>query len=67
MQTLKNPQSSLESTTAWPTEKTTLDFVLNMPKASSVAVAGNFNNWDASRTPLQRSDGRENPYGNQTR
>ncbi len=36
-----------------PPEKP-VDFVLNRPHAASVAVAGSFNNWDATRTPMRR-------------
>jgi 1,4-alpha-glucan branching enzyme len=30
------------------------EFVLRMPQARCAAVAGTFNNWDPSRTPMQR-------------
>jgi 1,4-alpha-glucan branching enzyme len=34
-----------------PAEKP-VEFVLNLPRARAVAVAGSFNGWDAKRTPL---------------
>jgi hypothetical protein len=34
-----------------------VQFVLTAPKASRVAVVGDFNDWDPSATPLARSDG----------
>jgi 1,4-alpha-glucan branching enzyme len=36
-----------------PDEKP-VEFMLNMPKAKSVAVAGNFNNWEIKKTPLRK-------------
>src|SRR2546421_8851242 len=38
-----------------------VEFVLEMPQASVVAVAGTFNDWDPRRTPL-----RKRPDGNWT-
>jgi 1,4-alpha-glucan branching enzyme len=36
-----------------------VDFVLEMPQAAVVAVAGTFNDWDPRRTPLRkRADGK---------
>jgi 1,4-alpha-glucan branching enzyme len=35
-----------------PVEKP-VEFVLNQPQARSVAVAGTFNAWDGTRTPLR--------------
>jgi 1,4-alpha-glucan branching enzyme len=29
-----------------------VEFILNLPHARSVAVAGSFNDWDGSRTPM---------------
>jgi hypothetical protein len=31
-----------------------VEFVLNAPQASSVVIAGTFNQWDPQKTPLQR-------------
>jgi 1,4-alpha-glucan branching enzyme len=31
-----------------------VEFILNQPHARSVAVAGSFNGWDCTRTPLSR-------------
>jgi 1,4-alpha-glucan branching enzyme len=36
-----------------PVEKP-VDFVLNLPHASSAALAGTFNGWDPKRTPLRK-------------
>ena len=35
-----------------PVEKP-VEFILGEPQAHSVAVAGSFNDWDASRTPMK--------------
>ena len=35
-----------------PVEKP-VEFILSQPQARSVAVAGSFNDWDASRTPMK--------------
>jgi 1,4-alpha-glucan branching enzyme len=36
-----------------------VEFVLEMPKAAAVSVAGTFNKWDASRNPMRKgADGR---------
>ncbi len=32
----------------------TVDLVLNQPNARAVSVAGTFNNWDQSKTPMQK-------------
>ena len=37
-----------------PVEKP-VEFILRQPQARSVAVAGDFNNWEASRTPMKAS------------
>ena len=37
-----------------PVEKP-VEFVLNDPRAQSVAVAGSFNGWDVKRTPMRLS------------
>jgi 1,4-alpha-glucan branching enzyme len=37
-----------------PVEKP-VEFILHQPQARSVAVAGTFNDWDVSRTPLRLS------------
>lgn len=34
--------------------KKKVEFVLEAPQAKTVAVAGTFNDWDASRTPLKQ-------------
>lgn len=39
-----------------PVEKP-VEFKVNLPGVKSVAVAGTFNEWDASRTPLNSSPG----------
>jgi len=43
------PKSTRDA--ARPVEKP-VEFVLSQPQARSVSVAGSFNNWDASRTPM---------------
>ena len=35
----------------------TIQFVLRAPRASSVALVGDFNDWDAAGTPLQKAAG----------
>ena len=32
-----------------------VEFVLDMPEATAVAVAGSFNDWDPRRTPMRKS------------
>jgi 1,4-alpha-glucan branching enzyme len=39
-----------------PVEKP-VEFILKQPQAQTVAVAGTFNGWDVSRTPLQPASG----------
>ncbi|MGO8928991.1 MAG: glycogen-binding domain-containing protein [Limisphaerales bacterium] len=39
-----------------PLEKP-VEFILNYPRAQSVAVAGTFNDWDLSRTPMSPGPG----------
>jgi len=39
-----------------PLEKP-VEFILNRPQAQSVAVAGTFNDWDLSRTPMSPGPG----------
>jgi 1,4-alpha-glucan branching enzyme len=41
-----------------PVEKPT-EFVFKQESATSVTVAGTFNDWDASRTPLNKSESGE--------
>jgi 1,4-alpha-glucan branching enzyme len=48
-------QRSSEPAAAEPAEKIPVEFVLDMPQTRSVAVAGNFNNWDPSQTPLRKT------------
>lgn len=55
MKNSKNQYSS-EPASANPAEKIAAEFVLDMPKALSVTVAGNFNHWDARETPLRRNE-----------
>lgn len=55
MQIMKKQHSS-EPAAARPAAKIPVEFVLDMPPALSVVVAGNFNNWDASQTPLRKAD-----------
>jgi len=54
MQTTK--KRSPEPAAARPAEKTSVEFILNLPQAQSVAVAGSFNNWEPARTPLRKTD-----------
>jgi|ERR1051326_3785899 1,4-alpha-glucan branching enzyme len=42
-----------QATTKRPVEKP-IEFILNLPTAQSVGVAGTFNNWDPKRTPLRK-------------
>lgn len=55
MQMMKK-QRSPKPAAVEPPENIPIEFVLDMPKARSVAVAGNFNNWDPSQTPLRTTD-----------
>lgn len=55
MQTIKK-QRLPEPAAAKSAENIPVEFVLDMPKAQSVAVAGNFNNWNAAQMPLQKTD-----------
>jgi 1,4-alpha-glucan branching enzyme len=34
-----------------------VEFVLNLPQANSVIVAGTFNNWDLNKNPLRKAGG----------
>jgi 1,4-alpha-glucan branching enzyme len=43
-------------TTQRPIEKP-VEFILNLPQARSVAIAGTFNDWDLSRTPMTLGPG----------
>ena len=36
--------------------KISVEFILEMPAADAVSVAGTFNNWDASRNPLRKGN-----------
>ena len=45
-----------QATTKRPVEKP-IEFILNLPTAQSVGVAGTFNNWDPKRTPMQKDGG----------
>jgi 1,4-alpha-glucan branching enzyme len=47
------PVSPPARATERPTEKP-VDFYLNLPGAKTAAVAGSFNGWDLSRTPLKK-------------
>ena len=51
--TVARPVAPVSKTAARPVEKP-IDFLLQVPHANSVVVAGAFNNWDASRTPLRK-------------
>ena len=53
---MTNKQRSIEPADAKPPENIPVEFVLDMPKARSVAVVGNFNDWDARQTPLRKTD-----------
>ena len=51
-----------ESTTTIPVAATqtpvqTVQFVFNEPKATSVVLVGDFNDWDTAGTPMQKSTG----------
>jgi 1,4-alpha-glucan branching enzyme len=35
----------------------TIEFVLKLPTAKEVGVAGSFNNWNAAQTPLRKQRG----------
>jgi 1,4-alpha-glucan branching enzyme len=41
-----------------PVEKP-VEFTMHLPRAKTVAVAGSFNDWDATRTPLSPVSGGE--------
>ena len=53
--TVARPVAPVSKAGARPVEKP-LDFVLHMPQAKSVAVAGTFNQWDAARTPMRKGE-----------
>jgi 1,4-alpha-glucan branching enzyme len=36
--------------------KKSVEFILEMPAAAAVSVAGTFNNWDASRNPMRKGN-----------
>jgi 1,4-alpha-glucan branching enzyme len=48
-----SPRTSTSRAANQPPEKP-VDFYLNLPGAKSAAVAGSFNGWDLSRTPLSK-------------
>jgi hypothetical protein len=54
MQTTKK-RSSLEPAAEKPPQNIAVEFILDMPQASSVTVAGSFNNWDISQKPLRKT------------
>ncbi|MGI8967335.1 MAG: isoamylase early set domain-containing protein [Limisphaerales bacterium] len=54
MQTTKE-RSSHKSAAAKSAENIAVEFMLDMPQAGSVAVAGNFNDWDVTKKPLRKS------------
>jgi 1,4-alpha-glucan branching enzyme len=54
MQTTK--RRSPELAAAKSADNILVEFLLDMPKAGSVAVAGSFNNWDVHQTPLRKTD-----------
>ena len=47
------PVSRPPRETGRPNEKPT-EFVLELPTAKTVAVAGSFNSWDAKKTPMRK-------------
>ena len=51
--TVARPMASARKHTASRPIEKPIDFVLNLPQAQSVALAGTFNNWDAKRTPMR--------------
>lgn len=52
-QNLKNAEKRVEKPAEKPVQKP-VEFRLNLPGAKSATVAGTFNDWDLSRTPLAR-------------
>jgi 1,4-alpha-glucan branching enzyme len=51
--TVARPVALDTQTAERPVEKPH-DFVIQVPQAKSVTVAGNFNDWDPARTPLRK-------------
>ncbi|HWH70542.1 MAG TPA: glycogen-binding domain-containing protein [Candidatus Sulfotelmatobacter sp.] len=51
--TVARPVPPPAGATERPVEKP-VEFVFHMPQAKNVTVAGSFNNWDASRTPMRK-------------
>lgn len=51
--TVARPVAPPPRATERPVEKP-IEFVLQMPQATSAAVAGSFNGWDPKRTPLRK-------------
>jgi len=45
--------ATVERATKQPAKKQ-IEFVLKMPHARSAALAGSFNNWDLTRTPMSK-------------
>ena len=53
--TATSPRRTASKAADKPKEKEKLvDLTLNYPQARSVSVAGTFNNWDQSKTPMRR-------------
>ena len=50
-----SPSSSLASASSQPLASGSVTFVLLAPRARTVALAGDFNEWDPARTPLTRA------------
>ncbi len=56
--TVARPVAPSETRAARRPVETPVEFALNQPRARSVTVAGTFNGWDLTRTPLRlNSDG----------
>jgi 1,4-alpha-glucan branching enzyme len=51
--TVARPVAPVSKTAQRPVEKP-VDFAIHLPQASAVTLAGTFNGWDASRTPMHK-------------
>lgn len=54
MQATKSKRSH-EPASAKPAGNIAVEFILDMPQANAVTVAGEFNNWDISQKPLRKN------------
>jgi 1,4-alpha-glucan branching enzyme len=57
MQMIKKQRRLPEPVNAKSPENVSVEFLLEKPNASSVAVAGNFNDWDPRQTPPRKDAG----------